>query len=453
MRPIARSLTFFSVLASLLGLLGIAAPFSSSLGAAELAQQTEVVKLTPSGGDTFQFFGFDVAVEDTTLVVSAINDFGGGVDGGAVYLFERQEGKEPDEWVEVAKIFGSDTAANDDFGASVALDEDTLFVGAVRHVSGGVRSGAVYVFERDAGGPDAWGEVAKLVPSVAGDFDLFGMEVAVDDDVLVVGAIQALDSLGAVYVFERDSSNAPTWEESAILTAPGLGLLTSFGLAVAVDEDRILVGAPGEFIDNDTRGAAYLFEREDHGSDGWALVERFVASDDPALGFFGVSVAIEDDLLVSGAYGANFACPSTFFGFWSEEPKLIPSDNGPGHSFGISLSMEEDRLLVGAMWSNSTCSLGTCRFPGAAYLFERDSFAEGGWNELVKFIPSDAEDGALHGWSTALSGGLAVAGAHFGASTGSRVRRISIRYRPRFQCRSMCYRVARGIRYTSNQKG
>ena len=72
------------------------------------------------------------------------------------------------EWVEVRKILGADTAANDMFGYALALDGDRLAVGALRDDSPPLAdAGSVYLFERNKGGPERWGQVAKLTASEA----------------------------------------------------------------------------------------------------------------------------------------------------------------------------------------------------------------------------------------------------------------------------------------------
>lgn len=57
-------------------------------------------------------------------------------------------------------------------------------------------SGATYVFRRDAGGADNWGQVAKLKADDATFVALFGSAVAVNgDDVTGDGEVNVLDLL------------------------------------------------------------------------------------------------------------------------------------------------------------------------------------------------------------------------------------------------------------------
>ena len=85
--------------------------------------------------------------------------------------------------------------SNDQFGSAVAISGDTAVVGSPHHNHGGCPEGyewcsfgAVFVFERNHGGPDRWGEVAELEPEDVSRNDYFGSSVAIDGDVVVVGS-------------------------------------------------------------------------------------------------------------------------------------------------------------------------------------------------------------------------------------------------------------------------
>ena len=91
------------------------------------------------GGDTVSpdHFGYSVAVSGTTAVVGAENH---AKEAGRAYVFSETKGA----WKQVAELKGSDTAAGDVFGASVAVSGVTALVGAYGH---GDLAGRAYVFE------------------------------------------------------------------------------------------------------------------------------------------------------------------------------------------------------------------------------------------------------------------------------------------------------------------
>ncbi len=65
------------------------------------------------------------------------------------------------DFKEIVKLVASDAAAGDGFGWSVAIDGDTVVVGAYGDDDAGTYSGAVYVLRTTDGGA-TYGQVAKL---------------------------------------------------------------------------------------------------------------------------------------------------------------------------------------------------------------------------------------------------------------------------------------------------
>ena len=135
-------------------------------------------------------------------------------------------------------VFGEDSAAT-----GVDGDQNDNSAG---------NAGAVYVFVRDG---TTWTQQAYLKASNTGIFEYFGHSVAIDGDTLVVGAVyedsaatgvngdqsdnSAKDS-GAAYVFVRDGT---TWSQQAYLKASNTDAGDQFGTSVAVSGDTIVVGA------------------------------------------------------------------------------------------------------------------------------------------------------------------------------------------------------------------
>jgi hypothetical protein len=116
-----------------------------------------------------------------------------------------------------------DVAADDDFGYAVAVDGTTVLVGAPYHdAPGKANAGAVYVFDQDQGGAGAWGQVAKLTAGDLEDYDRLGWSVSLSGDTAAVGAPYRECGMfcsggGAAYVFERDLGGANAWGQAARL--------------------------------------------------------------------------------------------------------------------------------------------------------------------------------------------------------------------------------------------
>ncbi len=190
---------------------------------------TQVAKLTASDGAGGDEFGFSVAVSGDTLVVGAYrDDRGANGNQGSAYVFQRNQGG-ADQWGQVRQLTASDGAASDQFGSSVAVSGDTVVVGAyLDDVGTNADQGSAYVFQRNQGGADEWGQVRQLTASDGTASDHFGFSVAVSGDTVVVGAYRN----GSAYVFQRNQGGADEWGQVKQLTASGGAAADRFGYSV-----------------------------------------------------------------------------------------------------------------------------------------------------------------------------------------------------------------------------
>ncbi len=376
---------------------------------AEATSLNEVKKLTASDAQAGDEFGIRVAVSVDTAVVGAWSEDA----GGAAYVFHRDQGGQ-DNWGEVKKLTASDAQAGDRFGWSVAVSGDTAVVGANGEDAGGTTAGAAYVFQRDQGGTDNWGEVKKLTASDAQAFSDFGFSVAVSGGTVVVGAFV---EDGAAYVFQRDEGGTDNWGEVTKLLASDAEAIDVFGISVAVSGDTAVVGAQGEDAGGSHAGAAYVFQRDEGSQDNWGEVKKLTASDAQANDYFGISVAVSGDTAVVGAYledaGATNAGAAYVFqrdeggaDNWGEVQKLTASDTQFSGVFGFSVAVSGDTAVVGAYGENA----GGIGAAGAAYVFQRDEGGAGNWGEVTKLTASDAHFSDEFGGSVAVNGDTAVIG-------------------------------------------
>jgi len=165
---------------------------------------SHTVALTASDGAEQDIFGQSVAISGDTAVVGSPWD---DEYSGSVYIFARNQSG-TDLWGEVVKLTASDAAAGDLFGDSVAISGDTVVIGAPDDDDDGSDSGSAYIFVRNTGGADNWGQVAKLTASDAAADDNFGDSVAISSDTVVVGARRNDDDgsdSGSAYIFVRNT--------------------------------------------------------------------------------------------------------------------------------------------------------------------------------------------------------------------------------------------------------
>jgi hypothetical protein len=220
-------------------------------------------------------FGSSVAISGDTVVVGSVaedsNATGVNGDGsnnsadsaGAAYVFVRSGST----WSQQAYLKASNTEEQDIFGGSVAISGDTIVVGAPHEASNATgvsgngsnnsaqNAGAAYVFLRSAA---TWSQQAYLKASNTEAFDVFGGEVSISGDTIVIAAQSessnakgvngdqsnnSASDAGAAYVFFRNGS---TWSQKAYLKASNTEGLDNFGTSVAISGSTVVVGAPGE---------------------------------------------------------------------------------------------------------------------------------------------------------------------------------------------------------------
>ena len=204
-------------------------------------QQAE---LTGSDGDGR--FGWSVGVDGSTAVV-------GDSSQEAVYVFAASGGT----WSQQAKMSASDGVAGDNFGSSVAIGGTTAVVGAPWHHVANSASGAAYVFVASGG---TWSQQAEVSASDGVAGDEFGTSVAVDGDTIVVGApanFPWVSGPGTTYVFVESGG---AWSQQEELTASDGVALDAFGWSVAVSGSTAVVGTwIGNVNSTQDQGTAYAF--------------------------------------------------------------------------------------------------------------------------------------------------------------------------------------------------
>jgi len=367
---------------------------------------TQQAYLKASNAQANDWFGYAVAISGDTIVVGARLEDGSatGVNGdetsngasssGAAYVFVR----DGDAWTQQAYLKASNTGAVDVFGSSVAIDGDTIVVGAYGEDSsspgvngdqssnGALSSGAAYVFVREGG---AWSQQAYLKASNPGAGDDVGWSVAVSGDTVVVGAIKEDSSAtgvngdqgsdgttdsGAAYVFVR---NGGEWSQQAYLKPSNTGATDWFGYSVGVSGDSVVAGSP----------------REDSSA-----------------------VGVNGDQANDGALDSGAAYVFVRDGdAWTQQAYLKSSNSEIGDTFGSTASIDGDALVVGANYEdggatgvNGNEGDNGALDAGAAYAFVRDGNS---WGQLAYLKASNTGAGDWFGFSVAVVGGTVIVGA------------------------------------------
>jgi len=201
---------------------------------------TEQARLEASDGESGIDFGYSVSINGGYAIIGASGSDNNDKytwSSGAAYIFKR----EGTSWIEQAKLITNDSQSYDYFGYSVALSGDFAIIGAREDDNGNLStSGSVYVFKREG---YAWVQHAKLTPEDAASWEYFGSVLAIDGDYAVAGAPfndnSGYTNSGAVYIFKRDGE---IWVQQAKLIDPEPVQNGLFGMAAAINNNRIIIG-------------------------------------------------------------------------------------------------------------------------------------------------------------------------------------------------------------------
>lgn len=368
-----------------------------------LVLQKELKASDAAANDSFG----EVAISGNTIVVGAPSDGTPlGVASGSAYVFVRTGST----WTQQQKLTASDGGLNQLFGEAVAIDGDTIVVGA-RGPNGFTLNftGLVYVFVRSGG---VWTQQQRLTSSDLAPGDIFGGSVAISGDTLVAASRQAdlpgAMNAGAAYVFVRSGG---VWTQQQKITASDAMTGFLFGSSAAIDGDTVAIGAQNTRVGSlNGAGAVYVFVRS---SGVWTQQQRLTAGDAAAgdsLGLLNASVGLSGDTIVAGAAfkggGTDVGAAYVFVrsgGVWTQQQKLVGSNVMNGDRFGISAAIDGDYIIIGARDDDTIGGANA----GSAYSFTRSG---GVWTEEQHFIPADTVAGDSFGASVGVDGTDVVGG-------------------------------------------
>ena len=352
--------------------------------------------------------GFALGMDGRTLVAGAPLTDATAVDSGRVFVFKRDRSV-AGRWQQEAFFSGSDSAAGDNFGRTVAIDGDSIAAGAPLHdASGAIDRGAAYLFSRNQGGLERWGQTKKLLLNGGAAGDRFGESVAVDGAVVVAGAPRDDDELGG----RADAGSIAVFvdgQQLVKLMAADRQADDRFGFGVAVSGDLVVAGAPLSNASATDAGAAYLFTLA---SEQWNQV-RHITSDEVGNS---LALAVSGDTLVVGAEDDDvvvvFQRNAGGVNRWSQVRTLTdPAADGSAHQFGTEVALDGDTLVVSAV-SNRISSPPT----GRVYIFERNRGGDNNWGLVGEALPATTHPS--FGEAVAINGDTVVVGAPSAARNG-----------------------------------
>ena len=349
------------------------------------AAWVEVQRLEASNSAIGDHFGRTVTLSGDQLLV-------GSTLLQAIYVFEKEGSG---QWRETQILTASDAFEGNFIGRVSAADGDHFFTASWAHSEG---RGAVYVFERDPA-TGRWSETDKLMGSDVGPNELFGMSIAVEGDLALIGTAQKDNGTGAAYVFRRDAATGD-WSEQSKLTGPGTGPNSAFGITVGLDGGIALVAAAFHDVG---RGVVFEFSY-DESTGEWQAGATLRTFDGGSPGVqLGVAMSFSGGEAWFGAPGASEFEGRVYLmyrsppGEWIGASKLTGSEPAQGDQFAGTLAVRGDVAALGV--SGDDFNLGS------VVIFERQG---GVWSQAGKvFREPPATFASITGGQVDCEGGAA----------------------------------------------
>ncbi|MBN1561435.1 T9SS type A sorting domain-containing protein [candidate division KSB1 bacterium] len=368
------------------------------------------LKLVADGGEATQLFGSSVAIDQNTIFVGAPGCCNDDQYRGALHVFERSG----HTWLQVQKIESPDEDSYDLFGYSLATSGPHAIISAQGDGISNPLSGAIYFYEQQ---DDAWVPGARFISPQSMPRDKFGVAVDIDGSYAIVGAPQGggrLPTCGSACIYRYVDGE---WQLDDVIYPTDGTPHDNFGCAVAISGQQVVVGAAGSSAKPTgapqkvkKTGSAYIYERHKY---GWRQVSKLSPVDGHAGNLFGCSVGIDGDYAIVGACQdnvADFHSGSAYLykrvdSQWIDDIKFTAVDADSGDFFGSAVALYQDYIIIGAPGVD-----GFGKNSGAVYSYLR---RDDGWALRARKTPYDAARYDVFGASLALSDELSVIGAPF----------------------------------------
>ena len=341
----------------------------------ETGQWSQEAKLCGPSESKINFFGGHVSISGNNAVVTGTLSDEKNRSKGCAFIFSKNSTTK--EWTQTAQLIPENSDISQRFGCSVSICGDMVVVGDVG-TNYPNEGGVAYVFAKNSGGTNNWGQIAKLKPDVSTDFDYFGASISIFEEQVLIGAPgygELNRTTGRAFLFAKNSGGTNNWGQVAELKSSNPQINASFGVSVSIHSERIIIGAD---TDNNFKGRAYVFTFR-KSSAQWeeqdVLFDPYGVKGDK----FGNSVSMIGDVALIGSPGVdekghNSGCAYIFTkqnvdnnDSWKFMTKFVGKNTSAFDGFGSHLDMNGSSLIIAAP-SNKAGGYSS----GSAYIFEKN---------------------------------------------------------------------------------
>lgn len=299
--------------------------------------------------------GVSVAISGNYSIAGAPNDdISTNIDQGSASIFQFNG----TSWVFMQKLTDATGAANDQFGISVSISGSYAIVGAWQDVIGAnVAQGSVSIYHLTGA---TWVLMQKITDAAGAAGDGFGYSVSISGSRAIVGAmlddVAANSNQGSACIYQF---NGTSWVLMQKITDAAGAANDRFGYSVSISGSNALIGAPGYDLDlaggYTDFGNAPIFQ---FNGSSWVLTQRISDGNGLKGDWFGVSVSIDGNYAIVGAYQANLTNQSNpdqgaavIFRYdgssWVFVQRMNNMEGMPYDKYGNSVSISGDYAIVG----------------------------------------------------------------------------------------------------------
>lgn len=301
--------------------------------------------------------------------------------------------------------------STDIFGYIVDIEGDQAMV--LRNT---LTRNAIHAYKKDG---SSWTQVDELEAPQGDASQIFGYAFDMQEEYVVVGApgytYNGASDAGIAYIFMKSGDD---WSSSAVLTPQDIDGHDDFGTDVAIDGDAVIIGSPLDDDRGGDSGSAYIFRKA---GEAWIEEAKLGPTDGQGAGHLGRSVGISGDYAIAGVpfelgdihvVGSAYIFAKTDSG-WVQSARLEGSDTGLGALFGHSVAIQGDVAMVGAIGAS-----GIASSTGAVYVYQ---LINNEWEFVQKLADSDGVLGSQFGLSIAFENDCAVIGTDGGSNESGKV--------------------------------
>ncbi len=304
--------------------------------------------LAPIQGEIGFDFGFAIDINNDLMIVGSPHR--ANIQGGA-FLYQKND---TDKWTLIKTISPDSDEWTMDFGSEVAVGEDVILIGD-RDAHNG--EGKVFTLYKEG---EEWRTGSPLNYNYINDDGHFGHSISIDGQKALIGSRD-----GNVAVHYDFDTITHSWTESHVFSPYNYQSKGRFGFSVELSGEYAIIGSPGY----DKKG---LIEVHKLNNGSWEKVSSVFNPLEKNETYFGASLSMNNQTISIGNYNGEKVF--TYIINDADELSLTNTFDSPNKSFGKfgrSVAINDDHMIIGATYGES------------AYIYSKDSFGEWGIDKTV----------------------------------------------------------------------